>query len=293
MIRSAYKLVLLQNENDYEALQQFLSRLGLNPGEAWEGQRSRGAKFYAADAGIEIGYGQGFPAADVVLEADSADEVYELASKHKASILEEISDTDWGSRIFTLVAPGNLRIAVFSYLHPPGERQALEGKLTAEGLRFAVVVARFNAFITEKLLAGALDGLRRTGAREKDIRVAHVPGSFEIPVAARALAQTGNYDAIVCIGCLLRGDTLHYEVIANEVARGIGQSAQETGIPHAFGVLTCDTVEQALERSGLKAGNKGFEAAMSAVEMANWNRAVAGERRVLAPQSLTPEDAQS
>jgi 6,7-dimethyl-8-ribityllumazine synthase len=227
-----------------------------------------------------------------VLEAESADQAYELAARQGAQILEEIRDTDWGSRMFIVAAPGNLRLAVFSYIHPPQSRQPLEGRLTAEGLRFAVVVARFNAFITEKLLAGALDGLRRAGAREKEIRVAHVPGSFEIPAAARALAETRAYDAIICIGCLLRGDTLHYEVIANEVARGIGQSAQATGIPHAFGVLTCDTLEQALDRAGLKAGNKGLEAALSAVEMANWNKTVSAEHPGTPPRVLSPQDNQ-
>src|SRR6185437_3962367 len=145
-----------------------------------------------------------------------------------------------------------------------------------------------NAIITDRLLAGALDALRRAGAREQDIQIARVPGSFEVPSAARMLAQTGNYNAIVCIGCLLRGDTLHYEVIANEVARGVGQSAQETGVPHAFGVLTCDTLEQAMDRAGLKAGNKGFEAAMSAVEMANWNKTVSTEHKVLASKDTRP-----
>jgi len=115
----------------------------------------------------------------------------------------------------------------------------------------------------------ACDGLLRTGAAKEDIAVVRVPGAFEIPTAARTLAQTGNYDAIVCIGCLLRGDTAHYDVIVNEVTRGIGQSAQETGVPHAFGVLTCDTLEQAIDRAGLKMGNKGFEAALAAVEMAS------------------------
>ena len=109
--------------------------------------------------------------------------------------------------------------------------------------------------------------------------VAHVPGAFEIPAAARQLAETGKFDAIVCIGCLLRGGTLHYEVIANEVARGVGQSAQETGVPHAFGVLTCDTLEQAIDRAGLKAGNKGFEAAMAAVEMASLRDRMPKKRR--------------
>ena len=146
---------------------------------------------------------------------------------------------------------------------------ALEGKLDATGKRFAIVVSRFNAFITERLLQSAYDGLLRTGAKKGDIVIARVPGSFEIPAAARALAETKKYDAIICLGCLLRGDTAHYDVIVNEVTRGIGQSAQETGVPHAFGVLTCDTLEQAIDRAGLKMGNKGFEAALAAVEMAS------------------------
>lgn len=151
---------------------------------------------------------------------------------------------------------------------------ALEGSLDATGKRFAIVVARFNAFITERLLLSACDGLLRSGAKRNDISVVRVPGAFEIPLAARALAETKEYDAILCIGCLLRGDTAHYDVIVNEVTRGIGQSAQETGVPHAFGVLTCDTLEQAIDRAGLKMGNKGFEAALAAVEMANLKTSV-------------------
>jgi 6,7-dimethyl-8-ribityllumazine synthase len=141
-----------------------------------------------------------------------------------------------------------------------------------------LVVARFNAFITERLLLSACDGLLRTGAARKDIEIARVPGAFEIPSAARTLALTGKYDAILCIGCLLRGDTAHYDVIVNEVTRGIGQSAQETGVPHAFGVLTCETLEQAIDRAGLKMGNKGFEAAMAAVEMASLEAGISGRR---------------
>jgi len=148
------------------------------------------------------------------------------------------------------------------------------GRLDASGLRFAIVISRFNAFITERLLKSACDGLLRSGAQRRDIHIVHVPGAFEIPSAARTLAETGKYDAIVCLGCLLRGDTAHYDVIVNEVTRGIGQSAQETGIPHAFGVLTCDTLEQAIDRAGLKMGNKGFEAALAAIEMANLKKAV-------------------
>jgi 6,7-dimethyl-8-ribityllumazine synthase len=154
---------------------------------------------------------------------------------------------------------------------------ALEGALDASGKRFAVVVARFNAFITERLLLSACDGLVRMGAARKDIAIARVPGAFEIPLAARTLALTRKYDAIICIGCLLRGDTAHYDVIVNEVTRGIGQSAQETGVPHAFGVLTCDTLEQAIDRAGLKMGNKGFEAALAAVEMAGLKAVVSGQ----------------
>ena len=145
----------------------------------------------------------------------------------------------------------------------------ISGSLLATGKRFAIVVSRFNAFITERLLQGACDALLRSGAVEKNITIVRVPGAFEIPSAARTLAKTRKHDAIVCLGCLLRGDTAHYDVIVNEVTRGIGQSAQETGIPHAFGVLTCDTLEQAIDRSGLKMGDKGLEAATAAIEMAN------------------------
>jgi 6,7-dimethyl-8-ribityllumazine synthase len=159
----------------------------------------------------------------------------------------------------------NLKLNSPSKLRP----KALEGKLNAKGNRFAVVVSRFNAFITDRLFQSAFDGLLQCGAATKDIKIVRVPGSFEIPSAARTLAETKKYDAIICLGCLLRGDTAHYDVIVNEVARGIGQSAQETGVPHAFGVLTCETLEQAIDRAGLKMGNKGFEAALAAVEMAN------------------------
>ena len=152
---------------------------------------------------------------------------------------------------------------------PEPEVPAIEGGLSAAGRRFAIVVSRFNAFITERLFQSAYDGLLRSGAKKKDIALVRVAGAFEIPLAARTLAETKRYNAIVCIGCLLRGDTAHYDVIVNEVTRGIGQSAQETGVPHAFGVLTCENLEQAIDRAGLKMGNKGLEAALAAVEMAN------------------------
>jgi 6,7-dimethyl-8-ribityllumazine synthase len=157
---------------------------------------------------------------------------------------------------------------------PEPELHALEGTLSAVGKRFGIVVSRFNAFITERLLLSAVDGLVRSGAEKRDIDLVRVPGAFEIPLAARQLAETGKYDAVICLGCLLRGDTAHYDVIVNEVTRGIGQSAQETGVPHAFGVLTCETLEQAIDRAGLKMGNKGFEAALAAVEMASLKAAI-------------------
>jgi 6,7-dimethyl-8-ribityllumazine synthase len=153
-------------------------------------------------------------------------------------------------------------------------KKATSGKLNASGVRFGIVVSRFNEFITERLLQSAYEGIVRLGARPNDIAIVRVPGAFEIPSAARTLAETGKYDAVICIGCLLRGDTAHYDVIVNEVTRGIGQSAQETGVPHAFGVLTCDTLEQAIDRAGLKMGNKGFEAGLAAVEMANLQKAI-------------------
>lgn len=159
---------------------------------------------------------------------------------------------------------------------PEPELHALEGTLSAEGRRFGIVVSRFNAFITERLLLSAIDGLVRSGAKKKDIDLVRVPGAFEIPLTARKLAETKKYDAIICLGCLLRGDTAHYDVIVNEVTRGVGQSAQETGVPHAFGVLTCENLEQAIDRAGLKMGNKGFEAALAAVEMASLTDGIRG-----------------
>jgi 6,7-dimethyl-8-ribityllumazine synthase len=157
-------------------------------------------------------------------------------------------------------------------------KKTLAGTLNASGLRFGIVVSRFNEFITDRLLRSAYDGLVRSGAREKDIAIVRVPGSFEIPSAARTLAETKKYDAIICLGCLIRGDTAHYDVIVNEVTRGIGQSAQETEVPHAFGVLTCENLEQAIDRAGLKMGNKGFEAALAAIEMANLKKAVSTQQ---------------
>ena len=209
----------------------------------------------------------------IVLEVSNPDDVFAIAQSQKLKVLMDTAART-GERSFSLALPGEIIVTVHG--QPEGLPAGKEGTLNAAGKRFAIVVSRFNAFITERLLQGTLDGLRRTGARSQDIEIARVPGSFEIPSASRMLAESGNYDGIICLGCLLRGDTAHYDVIVNECARGIGQSAQETGVPHAFGVLTCDTLEQAIDRAGLKMGNKGFEAALTAVEMAGLRKSVVG-----------------
>ncbi len=156
--------------------------------------------------------------------------------------------------------------------------RVIEGKLKGEGLKVGVVVSRFNEFITGRLTEGAIDALTRHGVADGDIDVVRVPGSFELPFVAKRMAESGKYDAIVCLGAIIRGDTPHYEYIAAEVTKGIAQTALETGVPLTFGVITTDSIEQAIERAGTKIGNKGFDAAMSALEMANLIRHL-GERR--------------
>jgi len=147
--------------------------------------------------------------------------------------------------------------------------KSYEGTLLGEGLRFGVVVSRFNEFITTRLLEGAKDALLRHGVKEGDIDVAWTPGSFEIPLIARKMAEMGRYAAIICLGAVIRGGTPHFEYIATEVSKGIAQVGLETGLPVLYGVVTADTLEQAIERAGTKMGNAGFQAAMSAIEMAN------------------------
>ncbi|MCJ8011134.1 6,7-dimethyl-8-ribityllumazine synthase [Paenibacillus sp. KQZ6P-2] len=144
-----------------------------------------------------------------------------------------------------------------------------EGNLVSSGLKYGIVVGRFNEFITSKLLGGALDGLKRHGAGEDEIDVAWVPGAFEIPLVASKMAESGKYDAVITLGTVIRGATSHYDVVCNEVAKGVAATSLKTGIPVIFGVLTTDSIEQAVERAGTKAGNKGYDAAVSAIEMAN------------------------
>lgn len=147
---------------------------------------------------------------------------------------------------------------------------SFDSELSAAGLRFAIVVSRFNSFVTDPLLAGALDALKRQGADLKQIDVVHVPGAWELPITVRAIAQSpGKPDAIICLGAVIKGDTPHFDFVAGEAARGIANASADTGVPMAFGVLTTNTVEQATDRAGGKSGNKGFDAAMTAIEMAN------------------------
>jgi 6,7-dimethyl-8-ribityllumazine synthase len=153
-----------------------------------------------------------------------------------------------------------------------------QGRLNAEGFRFAVVASRWNDFLTSRLVEGALDALERLGAKEKAVELFRVPGSFEIPLLAKKLAASGKWDAIVCVGTIIRGETPHFEYIAAEVTKGIAQAAFATDVPVVYGIVTADTLEQAIDRAGVKAGNKGFEAAMSAVELVNLYKAVISDK---------------
>jgi len=147
--------------------------------------------------------------------------------------------------------------------------KTFEGKLIAEGLRFGIIVGRFNEFIGGKLLSGALDAISRHGGSDNDVDLAWVPGAFEIPIVAKKMAKSGKYDAIICLGAVIRGATPHFDMVAGEVTKGIALVGLETGLPVIFGVLTTDSIEQAIERAGTKGGNKGFDAAVTAIEMAN------------------------
>ncbi len=271
------------NAAAYERLSGFFRALGFAPGKGWQEEGSRGASFLAPLGNLEFVDGR-FPAtADLLIEVTSLDSIHQVAETwlraqegvDVASRLSPIMETHWKSRIFHVEPEPGFRFSFWAWSDPvKGRPVALEGDLSAAGMRFAVIVSRWNAVVTDRLLEAALDALMRSGADRSDIEVIRVPGAWEIPAAARASANTGRVEAIITLGCLLRGETAHYEAIYNEVARGIGQSQQETGIPHSFGVLTCETLEQALNRAGIKAGNKGFEAASAAIEMVSLCRKV-------------------
>jgi 6,7-dimethyl-8-ribityllumazine synthase len=242
----------------YARLASFFSALGFEAGRGWEEELSRGVSFLAPLGNLEFADGIESVPAEILIEVTGLEAVETVARDWMIrSWLSPVTETNWKTRLFTVEpAPGH-SIAFWEWDDPhKGRPVAVEGDLSAHGMRFAVVVARWNSVITDRLLQGALDGLYRSGAARRDVQVIRVPGAWEM----------------ITLGVLLRGETAHYEAIYNEVSRGIGQSQQETGIPHAFGVLTCETLEQALNRAGIKAGNKGFEAAMAAIEMVSLER---------------------
>jgi 6,7-dimethyl-8-ribityllumazine synthase len=288
MIKWIELTVATKSPEDFTLLRGLLSSLGLRKGFVGENADGQSAEFFPARLKLGvISKKKEWHNADLYLTVSDPDSAFEVVRRRGWKILDDHSGPEQShvARSFSFKLPGGTLITLLGprigSAVPDGELLALEGGLNAAGKRFAVVVSRFNSFITERLLAGALDGLVRSGAKpKKDVAIVRVPGAFEIPSAARSLAESAKFDAIICIGCLLRGDTAHYDVIVNEVTRGIGQSAQETGIPHAFGVLTCDSLEQAIDRAGLKMGNKGFEAALAAVEMANL-KTVVGRRSLV------------
>jgi 6,7-dimethyl-8-ribityllumazine synthase len=262
---------------EFKALSKLFDALGFERGTPWKTARGQGAPFRAPLGQIEFVEGLETIHADIWVEVTDLDSILELLATEKVKTSAEIRQTSWDSRFLVAEPAKGVKVLFWQKNHPA--QDATEGDLNARGMRFGVVVSRWNSFITGRLLQGALDALRRSGCHEDDITVARVPGAFEIPSQARTLAQSGKYDAIVTLGCLIRGETTHYEHISTEVTRGIGQSAQETGVPHTYGVLTCENLEQALDRAGLKAGNKGFEAAISAVEMVSLQRKTRGRAK--------------
>ncbi len=262
----------------YEQLSSFFEALGFEPGRRWDHDSSRGVPFLAPLGTLEFVEGPLVTSAEILIQVTGLETVYEVAerwlgAKAAESGMPKITETAWKSRSFTVEPVAGHAFTFWEWLEPlRGKPIAVEGDLSAAGMSFGIVVARWNAVITDRLLEGSLDALYRSGAAKGDIAIVRVPGAWEAPSAARALAESRKYDAIITLGCLIRGETAHYEAIYNEVSRGIGQSQQETGIPHAFGVLTCENLEQALNRAGIKAGNKGFEAAIAAIEMVSIHR---------------------
>ena len=284
MIKGITFLRPVDSPAHFDDLVSFFSALGFEAGRGWDdpplregaSAKSSGRPFLAPLGNLEFVTGK-LPAvgSDLLIEVTALDDLHRVVEQWIAKHAEggrigSVEETHWKSRLFTVEPVPGFSVSFWEWQDPlRGKPIALEGDLSAAGLRFAIVVARWNAVITDRLLQGALDALLRSGAAREQIRIVRVPGSWEIPAAARTLAQRGDFDAIVALGCLIRGETAHYEAIYNEVARGIGQSQQDSGIPHSFGVLTCETLEQALDRAGLKSGNKGFEAAAAAIEMAS------------------------
>jgi 6,7-dimethyl-8-ribityllumazine synthase len=279
MIKGITSIAPIASEDAYAKLGSLFRSLGFEEGKGWSVDGGRGAPFLAPVGNLELVVGRAPAVPGILVETTELDAVYAVVRAWMAANfrteeavvrLTAPAATHWSSRLFTAdLAPG-LKLGFWQSENPlRGRPVAIEGDLSAAGRRFGIVVARWNSVITDRLLQGSLDGLLRSGADSTMIEIVRVPGAWEIPSAARTLAESKRFAAIITLGVLLRGETAHYEAIYTEVARGIGQSQQETGVPHAFGVLTCETLEQALDRAGLKAGNKGFEAAIAAIEMAS------------------------
>jgi 6,7-dimethyl-8-ribityllumazine synthase len=287
MIKGITHVSAIGSEAEFDRVASLFSALGFEQGKGWQDGHGRGAAFLAPVGNLEFVTGRAPAVPTVLIEVTQLDHIRSLVEKWLLASYrsEEIADilsaaelTHWNSRLFSVQISPELRIGFWQSENPlHGQPEAVEGDLSAVNMRFAVVTTRWNTVITDRLLQGSLDALHRSGAARGDIEIVRVPGAWEVPSAARTLAESKKFDAIITLGCLLRGETAHYEAIYNEVARGIGQSQQETGIPHAFGVLTCETLEQALDRAGLKAGNKGFEAASAAIEMVSIQRKLAAQ----------------
>ena len=302
MIKGITLINAVRTEDAFERMRGLFAALGFEPGKGWEDGDGKGAAFLAPVGNLELVLGALPGVPRVMVEVTQIDAVHATVREWVGDSgldLTAVRGTHWQSRMFSVElgeAPGSSSQSLAGSSQVPagssltyagssltlgfwesenavhGRPVAVEGDLSAVGMRFAIVTARWNAVITDRLLQGSLDGLKRSGTATADIEIVRVPGAWEIPSAARTLAETKRFDAVLTLGCLLRGETAHYEAIYTEVARGIGQSQQETGVPHAFGVLTCETLEQALDRAGVKAGNKGFEAAIAAIEMVSIQR---------------------
>jgi 6,7-dimethyl-8-ribityllumazine synthase len=274
MIKGLTAVTQVATEDSWSQLKELFSAIGFEAGKGWDDGTGKGAAFLAPLGNLEFVTGRKPAVSGLLVEVTQLESVHAAvaawAKKHGLAALGEVEATHWNSRLFTLQLAGGPELGFWESENPlHGKPVAIEGDLSAAGRKFAIVVARWNAVITDRLLQGSLDALLRSGCKRDDIEIVRVPGAWEIPSAARTLAESKKFAGIITLGVLLRGETAHYEAIYNEVSRGIGQSQQETGIPHAFGVLTCETLEQALDRAGLKAGNKGFEAAVAAIEMAS------------------------
>jgi len=282
MIKGITVVSAVASSDTFDKLNSLFLALGFEQGKGWQDDKGRGVALLAPLGNLEFVTGRPPAVPPLLVEVTNLDAVHAAVqqwmlgsyrSEEVEALLSSPELTLWNSRLFTVKLAEGLTLGFWQSENPLHNKPvAIEGDLSAAGMRFAIVTARWNAVITDRLLQGSLDGLYRSGAVKGDVEIVRVPGAWEIPSAARTLAESKRFDAIITLGCLLRGETAHYEAIYTEVARGIGQSQQETGVPHAFGVLTCETLEQALDRAGVKAGNKGFEAAIAAIEMVSIGR---------------------